>query len=458
MSAKKFPSSLFKENDDILTRAVKHEELDVSPLPENTIPLMLPEAEEHYAYSIPPFLRLNVRECTPGTRRRVRLAVNGSRANSDIEADLILKAWKGNGVYWTLDLNSQRLIVRAFRGGAGGVFYRRWDGVETGFGEEAIAFAPLKQPGDASVGLAEESSPGLTSDGEYRQHRSVWWQSARDAKGKLVSSWGNRSSSSSSSSHGSSSPAMPNVETPRSAKPLHPRPTKMKPKSPSNLSPKVLIPWNLRQRLTDKHPELENPNTPPKSSPKRQKPSRDILKPTSRTEKVQKLSKRRRRQATDMSPELENFNLPSRSSARRQRFSKNSRNDVNQLNELHTPPAASTSVSFPIVSEERQNNTMIYVFFGSDTDSVPLKLRDMMTITTFFASVLEAFDLQGRDNEVRALRITFDSIPTHERESSWLMKKNIPATFERFLEVLNGLPVWEKEGKCSVEVRILMRD
>lgn len=41
--------------------------------------------------------------------------------------------------------------------------------------------------------------------------------------------------------------------------------------------------------------------------------------------------------------------------------------------------------------------------------------------------------------------------------TTWLVKRAVPDSFEIFLDVVDGLPVWEEGGKCGVRVDIILR-
>lgn len=104
----------------------------------------------------------------------------------------------------------------------------------------------------------------------------------------------------------------------------------------------------------------------------------------------------------------------------------------------------------------KQQNTTLQVYVPPLTKFIPLRLRSCMTISSFFQSVLCAFEKPAE--KVAALRITFERVPDGPAEmKTWLVKKNIPDSYDIFLDVVNELPGWSETAKCSVRVDIILR-
>lgn len=377
---------------------------DVPSLPEETIPWKLHEAQEHYTESDPPFLHCRGYLNPPGTRRIVSLAINGNISRHSKEVYLVSRTWKEKRTYWTLDVNGQRLIVRCYPGGKARSYYLLWNGVEQGFSKIPIAFTVRKPSEYVDIAMAGNSVLRPANESESRPNHPVQRRSSRAPKRKFVPNWETRSISPSSSVR-ERSPVAPNGDMPPSDESSHTRPKNGKQMSFTDLSTK-------RGK---------------RSSIKRGFP---------------------------IFPKAGKSN-PAIPSSKFQKIDNGVRNDAHQTDQLSSAP---TSALLPTVSEYRQIYTTVYVSLPNNADLVPLKLRSMMTLSTFFTSALEAWDLQGQEANVKALRITFNDLSANDREASWLMKRNIPATFEKFLEVLNDLPVWSDEGKCSVTVEILMHE
>ena len=111
---------------------VQHPALDTTPLPENHPPKFLANAKSMYKDKKPPFVH-STSKAIEGLKREVFIAKNGQRPSLPIRANLVAKRWgplTNDGVYWTLDLNRERLIVQSFpnKGCVSGAnwVYRAW--------------------------------------------------------------------------------------------------------------------------------------------------------------------------------------------------------------------------------------------------------------------------------------------------------------------------------------------
>ena len=120
--------------------------LDTTPLPADHTPKFLPEARSIYKDSRPPFVT-NTSGTIEGSEREVFVANNGQRPVLPIRAKLVAKRWgplAHDGIYWTLDLNGERVIVQSFpnKGCVSGAkwVYCCWTGVGENFEEVPLAF------------------------------------------------------------------------------------------------------------------------------------------------------------------------------------------------------------------------------------------------------------------------------------------------------------------------------
>lgn len=114
--------------------------LDLTKLaPEHAIHL-IDEAREYYTSELPNFLADS--RCKQKSEvNYASLALEGHSGAPGDRVSVTTRAWCSRNVYQTIDLNKQRIIVKLFRGGSRGGFYRRWMGVIDGFEKQPIAFA-----------------------------------------------------------------------------------------------------------------------------------------------------------------------------------------------------------------------------------------------------------------------------------------------------------------------------
>lgn len=125
-------SALFKDPDG--------QNLDLTDLPPEHEIYLIDEAREYYT-SEPPIFLADTRNKQKSTVNKACLALEGHSGALGSRVSVTTRAWCNRNVYQTIDLNKQRIIVKLFKGGPRGVFYRRWMGVIAGFEKQPIAFA-----------------------------------------------------------------------------------------------------------------------------------------------------------------------------------------------------------------------------------------------------------------------------------------------------------------------------
>lgn len=165
-------------------------------------------------------------------------------------------------------------------------------------------------------------------------------------------------------------------------------------------------------------------------------------------------NRKRRKSLGDVMPEMDTHS--SYLSAKRLKLSTTTEPAV------HTAPnqnlASLTNLPRPPhpIAIYKQQNTTLQVYMPPLGEFIPLRLRSCMTLSSFFDSVLRAFEKPAE--KVAALRITFERVPDGPAEmKTWLVKKNIPDSYDIFLDVVNELPGWSETAKCSVRVDIILR-
>ena len=104
---------------------------------------------------------------------------------------------------------------------------------------------------------------------------------------------------------------------------------------------------------------------------------------------------------------------------------------------------SSTPVKIPpTLTLYKQERTILHVLLpGSTTETVPIKLRSAVTMSTFFSSVSAAVG----DYEHMAVAVTLGDEDGGQNQTI-IVKRNIVDTFEFFLEVIDEARCWEEEG------------
>lgn len=123
-----------------------------------------------------------------------------------------------------------------------------------------------------------------------------------------------------------------------------------------------------------------------------------------------------------------------------------------------------------LLSPEKQQATILSVYLNQDGDYVPLYLRSCMTLARFFQSCLGAFELADQPEQVLALRVRLDHNATTttgavanvnavgtRQEVGWLVKRNVPDSFDILLEAVNKWAGWQDRDICDVRVDIMLR-
>ena len=119
---------------------------------------------------------------------------------------------------------------------------------------------------------------------------------------------------------------------------------------------------------------------------------------------------------------------------------------------LNPQPTDSSSPLAP----HKQSRTTLFIAIPLSTDTVPIKLRSCMTLSSFFTSVL-AISAQPARDVVSGIRATFDWKRDRDVGRAILLKRDFPDTFEVFLEIIDGAPCWGVEGgRCGVAVEVVL--
>ena len=148
--------------------------LDTTPLPANHSPKFLADARRLYKDTRPPFVN-SVSKVVEGLKREVFIAKNGQRPPLAIRANLVSNRWGplvSDGMYWTLDLNGERLIVQPFPNngcirGAKWV-YCRWIGLGEEFEDLPSAFTCNNGEYKLPLGRTSEYAAKRASTGNHK--------------------------------------------------------------------------------------------------------------------------------------------------------------------------------------------------------------------------------------------------------------------------------------------------
>lgn len=152
--------------------------LDTTNLPADHAPKLLAEARRIFQDRKPPFVTAT-NYAINGGKRPVFIAKDGKRPLLPIRTNLIARLWgsrNSDGIYWTLDLNGERLIVLSFpnkgciSGNAKWV-YCCWTGVGEDFEDVPVAFSTIN--GEYTNALTQKDFTAATHQSATKKHTSI---------------------------------------------------------------------------------------------------------------------------------------------------------------------------------------------------------------------------------------------------------------------------------------------
>ena len=130
------------------------------------------------------------------------------------------------------------------------------------------------------------------------------------------------------------------------------------------------------------------------------------------------------------------------------------------LTPTETPiPSTQNFDSLPSLTPYKQAHTTLRVssVASSIAGVVQLKLRSCMTPSAFFNSVLAASGYTGEGHSISAVVVTFDWKIETDIDKSTFIRRDVPDSFEIFLETVDEAPCWkEEDGRCGIAVDVVM--
>ena len=113
--------------------------VNIDQLPEDSPVFLLEEARKAFRDHIPPFV---VKKRSQLPRSCVIPTVNGTRPTYPTIIDVVPRLWDKDHVYWTIDVNHKRCIVKALPGGkVGGAKWVTWAGPGNVWIEKLVALS-----------------------------------------------------------------------------------------------------------------------------------------------------------------------------------------------------------------------------------------------------------------------------------------------------------------------------
>jgi hypothetical protein len=450
------------------------------------------EARDCYSGTRPPFVSVN--RGRSGIRKSVVLATSeGKYPRHPKVVTLVMRSWNKSELYWILDLEKQT-IVKGTAGGFSGVTYRSWLGVNRGLSALPVAFSPrgfLKkvQPNDKT---GRSSANDVPSSSMKPRKRGV--TRARVKKGQTKHTQTNVTSL-------SNPPAKKEKPENRLGPGLRPSYQVQPLDSSSGKSVEYLTvsrrPFTVNSgdtpRINQSARIVEQCSSQSASSARSRKGQTgnqiSFGKDTRRSESEQfddagyideessdipldapasRTRSRKRKRAIPESEELDDSHgaaVPPRARFRESRTtdapsSFNTRLPTTSTSNFEPSKARSSRTSLSLhaltptcsLPPFKINGTTLFVRLSPSPDYVPLSLRACRTIDTFFASVLDACEIE--EINLARIRVSFGWMPGN----AMLMKRSQNYAFEWFFKTIDKAPCWEEEEKeCKVEVEVITK-
>ena len=448
------------------------------------------EARTHFSSERPPFVSANRGDS--GTQRAVILATsNGKRPAKPHRVTIVSRRWSKTELYWTLDLN-ERSIVKGFAGGALGITYRSWLGIEKGFSQLPVAF---------SAGARHPKHPPREKkrkdfNVEETQPEDIGTKNSTRLKKPRLSSGDARKETSSTVAKTEKKKQTDHLK-PRKRPSYHAQPLNDLPKHQGDYVTIDTLPATAREGevsavsgSTGKiHNAARNPSEHTGAVQSRdermrqQTTNRETTSSRSLIEQLhdadytdEELSKlppgvpsnhtRSKKSKpviveNDESDELDNAAPPTKTVVRGFRSTRptsgpfptpsvsKSSHTSTVVCQVSPPPP-----TFSLPSHKIHQTTLHVRLVAPSTGFVPLRLRSCVTVDKFFTSVLGVWDIE-ETNLVR-INIRFDWMPA---EMPMVMKKSPADVFELFLETIDEAPCWARGGpeKCKVDVEVVAK-
>ena len=114
--------------------------------------------------------------------------------------------------------------------------------------------------------------------------------------------------------------------------------------------------------------------------------------------------------------------------------------------------------SSKILPQRKLVRTLLCVRVASSPEYLPLQLSECMTPRAFYTKILRAWDI--RRESVGKITVTFTWMDLKDRMRTMLMNSEVEGCFAHLLEQVDEAPGWEEgeKGKCLLDVDIVLKE
>ena len=455
--------------------SVNDQQYNTSALPDGTPAFHYLEAKIHYRFSHPPFLQKKKASAITSTPA-ILATRSGEYPEEHTKVNIITRTWDDKAAYWTLDLDGKRWIVKNFSGGPfGGARIIPWLGNDRGFANKPLAFV-IKGPGRYKASPAKKKANKAVTPAKGQAYKLK-----HEHKKTMTSKK-------------PTAPAAKDHHTfhPGSKPPYHVKPIEGSLADPKSAEThKILfthqpgdVPRIIRKSSTSRHTQSKP------SLPDRLRTARLNIRESIAGQSLTKLPTETQ-QETGESRDTERFEDETSDSSfeastprtqpkkrrapddgyceltappqpKKQLIRKNSKlvklavgrpTQSASKPSSPNPPASPPLDPDPIFSlpAHKINATTVRVRISPSMDFVPLSLRSCMTVPTFYASTLGAWDIE--ESNLATVKVGFPWLPAE----TMVMRRTPADVFEWLLKTIDEAPCWDKGGKCEIGVKLMLR-
>ena len=457
IDAKRSADEVVKEADNLVVDEQNHITTG-NPLPDDHPIEWLPQAREVYRHSIPPF----VTKQKAGIRRMVELPLAaGQQYPENIE--VVYRFWDAVHSFASIDIDGQRFIVKAFRGGA--TPYRPWLGPETGFSERALAFAKQVPRGPKSWtttqgkqlslpkgwALQEDDEQddddynpaGRRPSAQLRDRRNLNYDLNDEEDEHEDGPYRDDSKQLADQAHSDRSSNEEDYAVLDS--PVDGRPDS---KTSTARPPSKLI--NALKKSLRLPKEKEQDVLPRPKQIKR----RSIGGQGATAEPG---GKKRPKHKPDLSSDSDNPNPHKQTKMTKGlNFQRTTSTNPEKIPQVKAPDSPSLETQ-TLSSYKQAHTTLRIALVPYPQKSAVQRLRSCMTMTSFFSTVIGVSGYKGDKDHIFGIAATFDGKPIDDADRNMVIREEWQDSFDIFLETVDGAESWTGEGgKCSLSVRLLL--
>ncbi|KAL6713451.1 hypothetical protein ACLMJK_008916 [Lecanora helva] len=432
--------------------------VNTAALPENHPIHYLHEAREYFKDNRPPFVIRRDDNLT--TRALIIPTKDGRRPAVPDRVEAKAKLWNDKLMFWTLDLDNKRYIVKAFGGAPrAGMKYRYWAGPGKEFDEKPLAYTDL----DTHANIPPYHDVPAAANGE-----SLYQEDTNDEDYEVDFNLHNR-------------------DTARLTKAKKRKAKKNISRGGQHNENKANAAAFARQIL-DQCPTPSNPekttrftnnstisrmegSEKPAQKQYQQGRQSEIL-PRASGDMELRTSPRKRRKTdipyrevgwlndnsapltTQPRPEIQQTAASDSSSP-----SDSSSDEETSQTEVHTTPnqlPQQSKVPKTTLSEFKQTRTILLVRLAPAAEFQPLKLLECPTVQAFSSNILGLWGVA--EDEVEKITVNFNWMDVNYRKMAMVLNRNPEAHFQYLLDQVDECPGWmEEKPKCLLDVDIVLK-